>query len=57
EAQMPINIEFASKFNLIEKPYEQALERRISSILKTFKDAMVIAECFIESAQERIKIQ
>ena len=42
---MPIDIEFASKFNPIEEPYEQALERRISSILGTFKDAMIIAEC------------
>ncbi|CAG8539443.1 1055_t:CDS:2, partial [Cetraspora pellucida] len=57
KAQMPINIKFASKFNPIEKPYEQVLERRISLILRTFKDAIIIAECSIESAQERIKIQ
>ncbi|CAG8748649.1 13784_t:CDS:1 [Cetraspora pellucida] len=57
EAQMPIDIEFASKFSPIEEPYEQALERRISSILGTFKDAMIIAERSIESAQERMKIQ
>ncbi|CAG8529232.1 14239_t:CDS:2 [Cetraspora pellucida] len=50
---MPIDIEFASKFNFIEEPYEQALERRISSILETFKDA----EHSIKSVQERMKIQ
>ncbi|CAG8538375.1 16031_t:CDS:2 [Cetraspora pellucida] len=56
-AQMSIDIEFVSKFNPIKELYEQALKRRISSILGTFKDAMVIAECSIESAQERMKIQ
>ncbi|CAG8751899.1 7356_t:CDS:1, partial [Cetraspora pellucida] len=57
EAQMPIDIEFASKFNPIEEPYEQALERRISSILETFKDAMIIAEHSIESAQQAHKFK
>ncbi|CAG8529573.1 5656_t:CDS:1 [Cetraspora pellucida] len=57
KTQMPIDIKFVFKFNSIEEFYEQGLERRISSILKTFKDAMIIAEHSIELAQERMKIQ
>lgn len=51
EAQLPIYLELATE-NLIEVPYEEALNRRVAQIIGTFTDAMILAKDNIGSNQQ-----
>ncbi|CAG8625205.1 919_t:CDS:2, partial [Diversispora eburnea] len=50
--QLPIDVEFNDKENHSVLTYEEALERRISSLIGTFTDALIISSRNVTSAQE-----
>lgn len=52
EAQLPIDIEIQEKEGSLITTYEEALEKRISSLVGTFTDALIIASKNIQKAQE-----
>src|SRR6185295_48337 len=47
EAQLPIHLELSHE-NLIEVPYEEALNRRIAQIIGTFTDILILAKDILE---------
>src|SRR6185436_5637918 len=51
EAQLSIHLEL-SHMNLIEVPYEEALNRRIAQIIGTFTDALILAKDNIGNVQQ-----
>src|SRR6185369_13036756 len=52
EAQLPIDIEVQEKENPLPLTYEEALEKRISSLIGTFTDALIISSRNVKHTQE-----
>ncbi|CAG8797825.1 24609_t:CDS:2, partial [Dentiscutata erythropus] len=52
EEQLPIDVEFNDKENHSVLTYEEALERRISSLIGTFTDALIISSRNVTSTQK-----
>ncbi|CAG8626663.1 10050_t:CDS:2, partial [Diversispora eburnea] len=51
EAQLPLHLELPRE-ELVEVPYEEALNRRIVQIVGTFTDALILAKDNIGTAQQ-----